>query len=149
MLVHVPRYRMTITVISPFLRAVCIMFAFPDWGFVFDPVDDITVGSISLATMGRSRDHDNSRITHSHLPNTMLRYCNMQLPFLAGRLQYLFYKLCSQRRIRFVFEKIDCLAPVAVPHFSAEEDNSPRTGMMGAGQQPHDIQRIGRERRDH
>jgi hypothetical protein len=134
---------MTITIVAPFLRAICIMLAFPDRGFMFDPIDDIPVRGIGFTAMGRSRDHNDSGIPYGDFADAVLRDGDMKLPFPAGFLQYLFYELCSKGDIGFVLEKIYGKPLVAVANFPAEEDDGPCTGMMGACQQANEIQRFG------
>src|ERR1700754_568981 len=113
---------MTITIVAPFLRTIRIMFALPDRCFMFDPIDDITVGGICFTAMGRSRDHYNSCIPYGDFADTVLCDGYMKLPFPAGFLQDLFDELCSKRDIGFVFEKVYGKSLVAVANFSAEED---------------------------
>src|SRR5258705_6813843 len=106
MFADVSGYSMTITIVAPFPRAICIMFAFPDRGFVFDPVDDVTVGGIGFTAMGRSRDHYNGRFTYGNFADTVLCDGDVKLPFTAGFLYYLVDEFCRQRNIGFVFEKV-------------------------------------------
>src|SRR5215217_490671 len=47
-----------VTVTTPFIGAVCEIFALPDGHFMFDPVYDIPVGFIGFFTVRGSCDHN-------------------------------------------------------------------------------------------
>jgi len=74
-------YRMTVTVAPPFLCSVGKIFAFPDGHFMFDPVDDITVGIIRFFPVRGSGDYHNGAFTNSYLACSVLCHCDIQVPF--------------------------------------------------------------------
>jgi len=132
-----------VTVISPLMRAVGEIFAFPDGNFVLDPVYDMLVGFIGLMPMGCGRDHHHCRLADGQAPDTVLGDGYPQPPFLPGFCQYIMDHFYGQRGIGFIFQTGHVPTLVAVSYFAAEEDDGSGARMMGLAQQVHDVQRLG------
>src|SRR5258708_36613691 len=79
----VPGDGVAIAVVAPFMGTVRIVFAFPDGGLVLDAVNDVPVGSIRFAAMGRSGDHYHGRIADGDLAYPLLRHAYLQFPFFS------------------------------------------------------------------
>src|SRR6202034_4282769 len=72
MLHRVPRHRLTIAIVPPFLRPIPIILALPDRRLMLDAVNNMPVGRISLTAVGRSRDDHHRRFPNLHAADPML-----------------------------------------------------------------------------
>src|ERR1700685_4419253 len=118
------------------------MLALPDRRLLLDPVDDMTVGDISLAAVGRSRDDHYRRLPDFHPTDPMLSYRDGQIPPLPRLGQDLRDHLLRQRHMRLIFQKSNLFPLIAFPHLATEQYYRPGGRMMPPSQQSHQVDRL-------
>ena len=132
---------------APFAGAIRKILALPDRRFPFDPVDDVLVGGIGLATMRGGRDHNNGRFAYRHPARPVPGYGHPKRILFTRRQQNGCDHFLSQWSMGFIFQVCHSFTPVIVADFSAKQYDSPRPRMMRPSQHACYVERFGAQSR--